>query len=236
MGYSNRLPTGYNVMTINPILKQGVGMTSQRARDRLVERLRQKGITNELVLKAISETPRHLFIDEALSHRAYEDNALPISNGQTISQPYIVARMTELLLEDGVPDKVLEIGTGSGYQAAILAAIVPRVFSVERIRALLLLAKQRFRMLRLSNIMAKHSDGSWGWPQSGPYDAIMVTAAPEVVPQELLDQLAEGGRMVVPVGRGRDVQELRLIRRTADGFESHNMEAVSFVPLVSGKI
>lgn len=210
-------------------------MTSQRARDRLVDRLRQKGISNELVLKAISETPRHLFIDEALSHRAYEDNALPISNGQTISQPYIVARMTEVLLQDGIPDKVLEIGTGSGYQAAILAAIVPRVFSVERIRALLVQAKQRFRQLKLNNIMAKHSDGSWGWPQSGPYDAIMVTAAPEEVPQELLDQLAEGGRMVIPVGKGRDVQELRYIKRTKDGFESRILEAVSFVPFLSGK-
>lgn len=222
-------------MVINPLMKQGTGMTSQRARDRLVDRLRQKGITNELVLKAISETPRHLFIDEALSHRAYEDNALPISNGQTISQPYIVARMTEVLLQDGIPDKVLEIGTGSGYQAAILAAIVPRVFSVERIRALLVQAKQRFRQLKLNNIMAKHSDGSWGWPQSGPYDAIMVTAAPEEVPQELLDQLAEGGCMVIPVGKGRDVQELRCIKRTADGFESRILEAVSFVPFLSGK-
>jgi len=222
-------------MVINPLLKQGTGMTSQRARDRLVDRLRQKGISNELVLKAISETPRHLFIDEALSHRAYEDNALPISNGQTISQPYIVARMTEVLLQDGIPDKVLEIGTGSGYQAAILAAIVPRVFSVERIRALLVQAKQRFRQLKLNNIMAKHSDGSWGWPQSGPYDAIMVTAAPEEVPQELLDQLAEGGRMVIPVGKGRDVQELRYIKRTKDGFESRILEAVSFVPFLSGK-
>jgi protein-L-isoaspartate(D-aspartate) O-methyltransferase len=222
-------------MVINPFQKQGVGMTSQRARDRLVERLRQKGIGNELVLRAISETPRHLFVDEALSHRAYEDNALPISNGQTISQPYIVALMTEVLLEDGIPDKVLEIGTGSGYQAAILAAIVPRVFSVERIRALLVQAKQRFRMLKLNNIMAKHSDGSWGWPQSGPYDGIIVTAAPEVVPQELLDQLAEGGRMVIPVGRGRDVQELRLIKRTPDGFESRNLAAVSFVPFLGGK-
>lgn len=222
-------------MVINPLLKQGTGMTSQRARDRLVDRLRQKGISNELVLKAISETPRHLFIDEALSHRAYEDNALPISNGQTIPQPYIVARMTEVLLQDGIPDKVLEIGTGSGYQAAILAAIVPRVFSVERIRALLVQAKQRFRQLKLNNIMAKHSDGSWGWPQSGPYDAIMVTAAPEEVPQELLDQMAEGGRMVIPVGKGRDVQELRYIKRTEDGFESRTLEAVSFVPFLSGK-
>ena len=210
-------------------------MTSQRARDRLVARLKEKGIRHPLVLQAISETPRHLFIDEALSHRAYEDDALPISNNQTISQPYIVARMTEVLLEDGIPDKVLEIGTGSGYQAAVLAAIVPRVFSVERIRALLVQAKQRFRNLKLNNIMAKHSDGSWGWPQSGPYDAIIVTAAPEEVPPELLQQLAIGGRMIIPVGKGRDVQELRYIKHTEEGFQSQVLEAVSFVPFLNGK-
>jgi len=223
-------------MAINSMLKQGVGMTSQRTRDRLVARLKEKGIRHPEVLRAIAETPRHLFVDEALSHRAYEDNALPISNGQTISQPYIVARMTEILLEDGIPDKVLEVGTGSGYQAAILAAIVPRVFSVERIRALLVQAKQRFRQLKLNNIMAKHSDGTWGWPQSGPYDAIIVTAAPEDVPQSLLDQLAEGGRMVIPVGKGRNIQELQYIRRTAEGFETRTLEAVSFVPFCTGKI
>ncbi|MCW8962457.1 MAG: protein-L-isoaspartate(D-aspartate) O-methyltransferase [Gammaproteobacteria bacterium] len=223
-------------MAINPMLKQGVGMTSQRTRDRLVERLKEKGIRHPEVLRAIRETPRHLFVDEALSHRAYEDDALPISNGQTISQPYIVARMTEVLLEDGIPDKVLEIGTGSGYQAAILAAIVPRVFSVERIRALLVQAKQRFRQLKLNNIMAKHSDGSWGWSQSAPFDAIIVTAAPEVVPQELLDQLAEGGRMVIPVGKGRDIQELQYIKRTPEGFETRTLEAVSFVPFCAGKV
>jgi protein-L-isoaspartate(D-aspartate) O-methyltransferase len=222
-------------MTFNPLMKQGIGMTSQRTRDRLVERLKEKGITNRDVLRAIAETPRHLFVDEALSYRAYEDNALPISNGQTISQPYIVARMTEAILQEGIPDKVLEIGTGSGYQAAILAAIVPRVFSVERIRALLIQAKQRFRLLKLNNIIAKHSDGNWGWPQSAPFDAILVTAAPEVVPQELLEQLAEGGRMVVPVGKGRDIQELQYIKRTAEGFETQILEAVSFVPFCSGK-
>ena len=210
-------------------------MTSQRTRDRLVERLKEKGIQHPLVLRAIAETPRHLFVDEALSHRAYEDDALPISHGQTISQPYIVARMTEVLLEDGIPDKVLEIGTGSGYQAAVLANIVPRVFSVERIRALLVQAKHRFRKLKLSNIIAKHSDGSWGWPQSAPFDAIIVTAAPETVPRELLDQLSEDGRMVIPVGKGRDIQELQYIRRTPDGFETRILEAVSFVPFCEGK-
>ena len=221
-------------MAINPLHRRGAGMTSQRTRDRLVDRLKSKGIQNPAVLDAIRETPRHLFVDEALSHRAYEDDALPIGNGQTISQPYIVARMTEVLLEDGIPDKVLEIGTGSGYQAAILAAIVPRVFSVERIRPLLVQAKQRFRQLKLNNVMAKHSDGTWGWPQSGPYDAIIVTAAPETIPQDLLDQLAEGGRMVIPVGKGRDVQDLQCITRTPEGLETRYLEAVSFVPFCSG--
>ncbi|RLA16546.1 MAG: protein-L-isoaspartate(D-aspartate) O-methyltransferase, partial [Gammaproteobacteria bacterium] len=166
---------------------------------------------------------------------AYGDFPLPIGRGQTISQPYIVALMTQSLGLKG-HEKVLEIGTGSGYQAAILAAIVPRVFSVERIRALLVQAKQRFRQLKLNNIMAKHSDGTWGWPQSGPYDAIIVTAAPEVVPQDLLDQLAEGGRMVIPVGQGRNIQELQYIKRTAEGFETRTLEAVSFVPFCTGKV
>lgn len=222
-------------MIFNPMMKQGVGMTSQRTRDRLVERLKEEGISHPDVLRAIAETPRHLFVDEALSHRAYEDNALPISNGQTISQPYIVALMTEAILQDGIPDKVLEIGTGSGYQAAVLAAIVPRVFSVERIRPLLMQAKQRFRQLKLNNIIAKHADGTLGWTQSAPFDAIVVTAAPEEVPQQLLDQLAEGGRMVIPVGKGRGVQELQYIKRTPEGFTTRVIEAVSFVPFCSGK-
>lgn len=223
-------------MSINPMIKQGVGMTSQRTRDRLVQRLKEEGISHPEVLRAIAATPRHLFVDEALSHRAYEDNALPISNGQTISQPYIVALMTEAILQDGIPDKVLEVGTGSGYQAAVLAAIVPRVFSVERIRPLLVQAKQRFRQLKLNNIIAKHADGTWGWPQSAPFDAIIVTAAPEEVPQQLLDQLAEGGRMVIPVGEGRGVQELQYIKRTPEGFSKQVIEAVSFVPFCSGKV
>ena len=210
-------------------------MTSQRARDRLVARLREKGIRHPAVLEAIALTPRHLFVDEALSHRAYEDNALPIGNGQTISQPYIVARMTELLLEDGIPDRVLEIGTGSGYQAAVLSHIVPAVFSVERIRDLLMQAKKRFRGLKISNIMAKHGDGTRGWPQSGPYDAIIVTAAPETIPDSLLEQLSAGGRMIVPVGQNRAVQELRSILRVGDGHETKVVETVSFVPFCSGK-
>lgn len=211
-------------------------MTSQRARDRMVSRLKEKGIHHPDVLRAISEIPRHLFVDEALSYRAYEDDALPIGNSQTISQPYIVSRMTEALLEDGIPDKVLEIGTGSGYQAAVLAVIVPKVFSIERIRTLLVHAKQRFRQLKLNNIIAKHGDGHWGWPQSGPYDAIIVTAAPETVPLDLFDQLAESGRLVIPVGKGRGIQELQYIRRTAKGFETSVLETVSFVPLCPGSV
>ncbi len=222
-------------MMVNAIQKQGIGMTSQRARDRLAARLKEKGIQHPDVLNAISDVPRHLFVDEALSHRAYEDDALPIGSGQTISQPYIVARMTEVLLQDGIPERVLEVGTGSGYQAAILSKIVPSVYSVERIRDLLVQAKRRFRQLKMSNVMAKHSDGTWGWPESGPYDAIMVTAAPEVVPDSLLEQLAVGGRMVIPVGKGRSVQELRCIHRTSEGFESEVLEMVSFVPFCAGK-
>jgi protein-L-isoaspartate(D-aspartate) O-methyltransferase len=221
-------------MIISDQQRLGTGMTSQRTRDRLISRLLAQGISNPAVLDAIRNTPRHLFVDEALSHRAYEDTALPIGSGQTISQPYIVARMTEAILEDGIPEKVLEIGTGSGYQAAILSALVPRVYSVERIRTLLVQAKQLFRRLKLRNVMAKHSDGTWGWPESGPYDAIIVTAAPKVIPDELLKQLAPGGRMIVPVGEGRSIQELQKITRTENGFERIVLEQVSFVPFLSG--
>jgi protein-L-isoaspartate(D-aspartate) O-methyltransferase len=161
---------------------RGIGMTSQRTRDRLIERLREKGIRNEEVLEIIRRTPRHLFVDEALSSRAYEDTALPIGFNQTISQPYIVARMTEILLEPA-PQKVLEVGTGSGYQAAVLAQLVPKVYTVERIMALVPLARQRFRSLGLRNVNLKHSDGTWGWPQQAPFDAILVTAAPADIPR-----------------------------------------------------
>ena len=216
---------------------QGIGMTSQRTRDRLVDRLRAEGIRNQRVLEVIRTTPRHLFIDEALAHRAYEDTALPIGMGQTISQPYIVARMTEILIEDGIPEKVLEVGTGSGYQAAILARLVPRVYTVERINALLARARECHRVLRLNNIYAKHSDGSWGWPEQAPYPAIMVTAAPEQVPETLLDQLSIGGRMVIPVGTMTSgTQKLKLITRTHSGFEEHTLNAVHFVPLLDGSV
>ena len=215
---------------------QGIGMTSQRTRDRLVQRLRAEGIRNERVLEVIRTTPRHLFIDEALAHRAYEDTALPIGHGQTISQPYVVARMTEIILEDRVPDKVLEVGTGSGYQSAILARLVPRVYTVERINALLTKARQAHRKLRLLNVYSKHSDGSWGWPEKAPYPAIMVTAAPEQIPQSLLEQLDVGGRMVIPVGAKSGSQTLTLITRNSDGFEQRTLNAVHFVPLLDGSV
>jgi len=213
---------------------RGIGMTSQRTRDRLVQRLRDEGISNEQVLEVVRNTPRHIFVDEALASRAYEDTALPIGHGQTISQPYIVARMTEVVLADGIPQRLLEIGTGSGYQTAILAQLVPRIFSVERIQALSDLARSRFFTLKLNNIRLKYDDGIMGWPEQGPYDAIVVTAAPLEIPQGLIEQLAVGGRLVIPVGpQGNQI--LTLIRRTRDGFERTEMERVSFVPLLGGK-
>jgi len=212
-------------------------MTSQRTRDRLVERLRNKGIKNEAVLSAIASTPRHLFVDEALSSRSYEDASLPIGHGQTISQPFIVARMTEIILSGGVPEKVLEVGTGSGYQAAILSQLVPKVYSVERIVALQTQARERYYMLGIHNISLKHSDGSWGWPQHAPYPAIIVTAAPEQVPEGLKEQLAVGGIMVIPVGSQQTgSQKLLRITREADGFEEEVLDAVHFVPMLNGAI
>ena len=211
---------------------QGIGMTSQRTRDRLVARLREEGIRNNRVLEAMASTPRHLFLDEALATRAYEDTALPIGHGQTISQPYIVARMTELLLEVE-PKVVLEVGTGSGYQAAILAGLVDKVYSTERIEPLATQARQRFRQLGLRNIRVQHSDGSWGWPQFGPFDAIMVTAGAADIPEALLEQLRTGGRLVMPLG-GRDQQTLITVTRTPTVYEREDFEPVVFVPLLGG--
>ncbi len=211
---------------------RGIGMTSQRTRDRLIERLREKGIRSEPVLEVLRRTPRHLFVDEALSSRAYEDTALPIGFNQTISQPYIVARMTEVLLATQ-PQKVLEVGTGSGYQAAVLAQLVPKVYTVERILAMVPLARQRFRELGLRNVSLKQSDGTWGWPQQAPFDAILVAAAPAEIPPALLEQLIDGGRMVIPVGAGNS-QTLVVITRRGNRFERENLEPVSFVPLVGG--
>jgi protein-L-isoaspartate(D-aspartate) O-methyltransferase len=210
----------------------GIGMTSQRTRDRLVRRLRENGIKDERVLAVIRELPRHIFVDEALAHRAYEDTALPIGHGQTISQPYIVALMTETLLD--VPrERVLEIGTGSGYQAAVLSKLVKRVYTVERIQALIERAQARFRALKLRNIRVKYDDGNLGWPEQAPFDGIIVTAGARDVPDALLAQLSEGGRMVIPVG-GDDTQELKVFDRTAEGVREHAIEFVRFVPLLRG--
>jgi protein-L-isoaspartate(D-aspartate) O-methyltransferase len=210
----------------------GIGMTSQRTRDRLADRLQAKGINDRRVLAAIRSTPRHLFVDEALSSRAYEDTALPIGYRQTISQPYIVARMTEALLAKGEPKKVLEVGTGSGYQAALLAHLVEQVYTVERIRELSMQARARICKLGIANVHFRVSDGTWGWQEHAPFDAIMVTAAPEEMPDRLLEQLAKGGRIVIPVGRESGVQQLVLVTRVADRYEQEVLEAVSFVPLV----
>lgn len=212
---------------------QGIGMTSQRTRERLVNRLRESGIRDETVLSAMRSTPRHIFVDEALATRAYEDTALPIGRGQTISQPYTVARMTEALFNGVKREKVLEIGTGSGYQTAILAQLAGQVFSVERIQSLQFKARARLRELRLSNIKYKHDDGTMGWPEQGPFDGIIVTAAPVQVPDQLLMQLAVGGRMVIPAGNaGRQV--LRVIDRDLDGFHESQLDGVQFVPLLDG--
>jgi len=216
------------------LYRAGIGMTSQRTRERLLERLFEEGIRNLHVLEAIRRTPRHLFVDEALSHRAYEDTALPIGHHQTLSQPYIVARMTELLLGGGPLDKVMEVGTGSGYQTAILAKVVERVFSVERILPLQERAKRVLRDIDVRNVVFRHADGNWGWPQYGPYDAILVTAAPAEIPPELLGQLADGGRLVIPVGEHE--QHLMLVVRHGDEFTYQQVEPVRFVPLLAGAI
>ncbi len=210
----------------------GIGMTSQRTRDRLVERLKAKGIIDHKVLAAIRRTPRHLFVDEALGSRAYEDTALPIGYRQTISQPYIVALMTEALLAKSEVHKVLEIGTGCGYQAAVLAQLVEHVYTVERIRDLSMQARVRLRKLGIKNVHFKLADGTWGWPEHAPFDAIMVTAAPQELPDALLQQLVVGGRMIIPVGREAGLQELLLVTRKAERYTQKSLEAVCFVPLV----
>lgn len=213
---------------------QGIGMTSQRTRNRLVERLRNEGIADTRVLEALRQIPRHVFMDEAMASRAYEDTALPIGHGQTISQPFIVARMTEVLLQAAVlPSKVLEIGTGSGFQTAVLAHLVDQVYSVERISQLLNMARQRLHGLHLHNTHLRLGDGYQGWEKHAPFDAIIVTAAPEFVPKDLLQQLAPGGRMVIPVGKPLQ-QRLMLITREADGFNEQMLDWVSFVPLIKG--
>jgi protein-L-isoaspartate(D-aspartate) O-methyltransferase len=209
-------------------------MTSQRTRERLIQRLMDQGIRDLTVLDVIRTTPRHLFLDEAMAHRAYEDVALPIGFQQTLSQPYIVARMTELLLAAGPRRRVLEIGTGSGYQTAVLAQLVEEVYSVERIRPLQQKARQRMRQLKLRNVHMNHADGGMGWEERGPYDGILATAAPERVPEELLRQLAPGGRLVIPVGG--EAQHLQVVTRSPEGYDTEIVEAVNFVPLRPGTV
>ncbi len=211
---------------------QGIGMTSQRTRDRLVARLREQGIDNNEVLACMGAVPRHIFVDEAMAHRSYEDTALPIGHNQTISQPFIVALMTQLLCEVK-PRQVLEVGTGSGYQTAVLSHFCHRLYSIERISALTKRAQKRLAAMSVKNTVLKHGDGYGGWEVHAPFDAIMVTAAPPAVPEALLDQLAVGGRLIVPVGDDA-VQELIVIDRTKDGFLERVHDRVKFVPLVSG--
>jgi protein-L-isoaspartate(D-aspartate) O-methyltransferase len=212
---------------------QGIGMTSARTRDRLVQRLAEQGIRSEAVLNRIRNVPRHLFVDEALASRAYEDTALPIGLGQTISQPYVVARMTEALVEGFEGETVLEIGTGCGYQTAVLAPLVRKIYTVERLPELLRRARRLLRELDLYNIQFRPGDGWEGWRKYAPYDGIIVTAAAPETPGKLLQQLAVGGRMVIPVGPS-GCQDLLLVTRRPDHFEEVSLGAVSFVPLVQG--
>lgn len=224
-------------MTVYPLPAadlKGEGMTSQRARDRLAANLKEGGIRDPRVIDVIRNTPRHHFIDQALHSRAYENTALPIGHGQTISQPWVVARMTEALIEFGMPQKVLEIGTGSGYQAAVLAALGPQVFTVERIEELLRQARRRFRQLGLTNLRSRYDDGKLGWPDEAPFDAIILTAAGDTIPSRILDQLSPTGVLVAPVG---SPSRQTLIRMRGDGqgdFTQEELGAVSFVPLLGG--
>jgi len=212
--------------------RDGIGMTSMRTRQRLVQRLAEQGITSTEVLEAIRSTPRHLFVDEALAHRAYEDTALPIGWNQTLSQPYIVAKMTELALVNGTPGKVLEIGSGSGYQTAILAQVSGEVFAMERVKGLSDRSRKRLRELRLRNVQCRLGDGLVGWPDKGPFDVILSAAAPDQVPPALLEQLAAGGRLVMPVGNRE--QDLIVVHATNSGFETEVVEPVNFVPMLPG--
>lgn len=218
-------------MTSHDLL--GSGMTSSRTRERMIIRLMEQGITDLSVIDIMRRTPRHIFLDEALAHRAYEDTSLPIGHGQTLSQPYIVARMTEVLLADGPLNKVLEIGTGSGYQTAILAQLCGQVFSVERIKALQEKARTRLQLLKLHNVSLRHTDGGMGWPEKAGFDGIIACAAPLGIPRSLIEQLSEGGRLVIPVGGG-EVQDLLLITRRGDSHETRVLEKVRFVPMLGG--
>ena len=212
---------------------EGIGMTSQRARDRLATALMEMGIQSELVLDVMRKTPRHFFIDEALASRAYENTALPIGFNQTISQPYIVAKMTEVLVKNKELENVLEIGTGCGYQTVVMAQFAKYVYTVERIDGLLIRARERFQKLNCNNIRTKHSDGNIGWPAHGPYDGIIVAAAPVGVPKALVEQLAMDGRLVIPVGKPGK-QKLLLITRTEYDYTEQYIDSVSFVPMLAG--
>ncbi len=213
----------------------GIGMTSARTRDRLVQRLREQGISNLSVLERIRNVPRHIFVDEALSSRAYEDTALPIGFGQTISQPYIVARMTEAVLEGPALRNVLEVGTGCGYQTAVLAPLVEKLYTIERIEPLIERARQRLKELELRNVRFRHGDGSAGWKAHAPFDGILVTAAPLTVPEVLLQQLSIGGRLIVPVGAEGE-QELVRLTRKEQRIDRQSLGPVSFVPLLGGTL
>ncbi len=212
--------------------QQGIGMTSQRTRERLIQRLMDQGITRFEVLEAMRSVPRHLFVDEALAHRSYEDTALPIGYGQTLSQPYVVAKMSELALEQGRPKKVLELGSGSGYQTAILASLVDEICAIERIKPLLERARKQLRALRVRNVRLRHGDGLDGWASEAPFDLILGAAAPEHLPTQLLEQLAPGGRLILPVGG--EHQQLMMVTATPEGYVEEVIEAVNFVPMVRG--
>ena len=212
--------------------RQGIGMTSQRTRERLIQRLMDQGITRFEVLEAIRSVPRHLFVDEALAHRSYEDTALPIGYGQTLSQPYVVAKMSELALAQGRPKKVLELGSGSGYQTAILASLVDEICAIERIKPLLERARKQLRALRVRNVRLRHGDGLDGWASEAPFDLILGAAAPERLPTQLLEQLAPGGRLILPVGG--EQQQLMLVTATPEGYVEEVIEEVNFVPMVRG--
>ncbi|TXL13887.1 protein-L-isoaspartate O-methyltransferase [Methylococcaceae bacterium HT4] len=214
---------------------QGIGMTSCRTRERMINRLIDQGISNHKILDAMRNVPRHLFMDDALASRSYEDTALPIGHGQTISQPYIVAKMTELLVDQRHLKNVLEIGTGCGYQTAMLAQLIEHVNTVERIYPLYKQAKDRLWELNIRNVSYLHSDGGWGWEQKAPFDGILVAAAPPEIPEKLLEQMAVGGIMLIPIGKERGVQELQRVIRTESGYEVEALELVSFVPFLSGR-
>jgi protein-L-isoaspartate(D-aspartate) O-methyltransferase len=214
-------------------IRRGIGMTSERTRRRLIEQLRAQGIADEAVLGAMTSTPRHLFVDEALSSRAYENSALPIGRGQTISQPLVVAMMTQAALAAPGRVKALEIGTGSGYQAAVLARLFEQVFSTERIGELARLARQRLHRLKIHNVFSRHADGLGGWSSQAPFDAIVVTAGGRI-PRALLEQLTEGGVLIAPVGEPDGMQRLVRYTRHGDDYDSEDLGAVSFVPLLDG--